>query len=248
MKALFAAVSVAGASPPVPPLHGPSIEAVTTVQLGLSMRAGEMPPFSASERDVQALELGARWSPHPAIELRAGWEGLRATWPQGETVLGSGDLRLGTHARPYDGNGAIPAIWVDWDAKLPNAPEDSGLGTDETDLEGLVLLAWQGESWRVQAGGGLAILGSPVQHAAQDDAALVLVQSAFAVGPTWVSAGLDGRLRSPRNPLDLRGELGVGWTRGPLQLGAEGVVGLSPAAPTWGARVVVGLVRPPEGS
>ena len=114
--------------------------------------------------------------------------------------------------------------------KLPNAPEDTGLGTDETDVLGLLYLAWSGERWRLQAGGGLAILGSPVQHAAQDDAALVHARGALMLGPTWLSAGLDGRLASPRNPLDLSLDVGASWTRGRLQLGVEGLAGLSPAA------------------
>ncbi len=248
MKAVLLAASAAGVGAPAAPLHGPSVEAVSSLQVSAGYRVGEMPPFSASERDIGAFGLGGRWAPHPSVELRAAWEGLRATWPAGNTALGSGDLHLGTRARPYAGAGAVPGVWLDWEVKLPNAPEDTGLGTDETDVLGLLYLAWSGERRRLQAGGGLAILGSPVQHAAQDDAALVHARGALMLGPTWLSAGLDGRLASPRNPLDLSLDVGASWTRGRLQLGVEGLAGLSPAAPDYGGRLVVGLVPLPEGS
>jgi len=246
VKALLFAASLARASGPLPPASGPSVEAATGAWVSGAILRGEVAPFSASERDIQALAVQGRWAPIPTVELRADWAWARARFPAVDTGFGSGDLRLGTRAVPWEGRGPIPGVVLDWEVKLPNAPEDSGLGTDETDVQGMVLACWTGDRWRLQAGGGLAILGSPVQHAAQDDAALVHARGALELGPTWVQVGLDGRLQSPRNPHDLRADVGLSWTRGRLSLGAVGLVGLTPAAPDLGARLLVGLV-PADG-
>ncbi len=207
---------------------------------GLTARAdtGLVPAFRASERDRLALGVALSWQPAPQVALRASYPYQRLRFPDGSTVFGSGDVRLGASVLVWEGP---VAIWVDNEVKLPNAPDTSGLGSDETDWAGRCWLGW-GETVHIDAGAGLAILGNPNAFAAQDDAALVDLRVGRSFGPVdlWSSGG--GRLASSHNPADLSVGFGVGWTGTRLTSGAEASVGLTPAAPNLGATLWLGLV------
>ncbi len=209
---------------------------------------GQAIPFSTSEADRGWLALSGSWLVADPVLLRASWQGLAARWPSGVTALGSGDLRLGTRARVWERQRFRTGL--DWEVKLPNADDTTGLGSDETDLLARAWVSWSEERWTAQLDGGLAILGDPLHASAQDDAALLGLRAALALGPVWLDGRVDTRLPSPRNPLDA--ELALGVTAGPrqgrLRAHVEGSVGLSPAAADFGARLSLALVPRDPGT
>jgi len=212
--------------------QGTAAGMVVTAEMGL------VPAFRAVERDRLQLGVAASWQPAPQVALRASYPIQALRFPDGATVLGSGDIRLGASARVWEGP---VAIWVDSEVKLPNASDATGLGSDETDWAGRCWVGW-GDSVRIDAGVGLAILGNPNAFANQDDAALVDLRVGRRVGAVdlWASGG--GRLASSHNPADLSLDLGIGWTGIRFTTGADVSVGLTPAAPDLGAMVWLGLV------
>lgn len=224
-------------------MAGPSTQ--LTLELGAAV--GQAVPFSTAQADRAWIALSGRWQVADPVFLRASYQALGARWPSGVQSVGSGDLRLGTRARflalgPWTGG-------LDWEVKLPNASNESGLGTDETDFLARGWLAWEKERWILQADTGMAILGDPNQDAAQDDAALVALRGAAALGPVWLDARVDGRLPSPRNPPDVELAAGLSWgpERGRIGLRLEGFAGLTPAAADGGMRLSVALVPGQDG-
>lgn len=223
--------------------------------LGLDVGAGWglSPPFSMASADLAHLGLSVRWAPAPQTELRLRMEGLRGSWPDGTAILGPGDLRAGAAARVLPGQGPRPAAWLDVGVKLPNAADEGGLGTDETDVHAAVRLRWVGERGALTATGGLLILGDPLRYAAQDDAALVELSGAWTLGSVQLLGQVGGRLASPRNAADLCARVGAEWGRpeGAWRVGAELGLGLTPAAPDAQARLWLGVqptaLRPPTG-
>ncbi|MCK6513790.1 hypothetical protein L6R46_01865 [Myxococcota bacterium] len=206
--------------------------------------SGWVAPFEAVEERRGSVGINARYAPAEAVELRIRMEGLGASWPDGSRSLGPGDLRLGTSARILPGLGPRPALWLDWEVKLPNASTERGLGTDETDVAAMALARWAGPAGTLTAGAGLVILGDPLRYSAQDDAALVLLAASRPLGPTRVLARAGGRLPSPRNPADLSLGLGVEGARGAARAGIELSAGLTPAAADVGARLWIGARTP----
>ena len=176
--------------------------------------------------------------------MRLRMEGLAARWPDERRSFGPGDLRLGTSARILPALGPRPALWLDWEVKLPNASTEDGLGTDETDVAAMALARWAGDAGTITAGAGLVILGDPLRYSAQDDAALVLLAASRPMGPTRLLARAGGRLPSPRNPADLSVALGVEAARGAMRAGVELSGGLTPAAADLGARLWIGARTP----
>ena len=212
--------------------------------LDLGGMNGWVAPFEAVEEKRAFVGINARYAPAEAVEVRLRFEGLGARWPDGTGSLGPGDLRLGTSARILPALGARPALWLDWEVKLPNASTALGLGTDETDVAAMALVRWGGPEGTITAGAGLVILGDPQRYSAQDDAALVHLSASRPLGPTRVLARAGGRLPSPRNPADLSLGLGVEGARGAARLGLELSAGLTPAAADVGARLWIGARTP----
>ena len=135
---------------------------------------------------------------------------------------------------------------LDWVTKLPNSPDEGGLGSDETDVALGLYGFWNIADWRVGLAGGIAILGDPLQFANQDDAAFVALHLKRAGRMGSVSTSLDWRLASARNPSVA--QLLVGGKSngllGPLWIGADAALGLTPAAPDWRAGLLFGVEAP----
>ncbi len=221
--------------------------------IGAGQAFGVIPPFYDEERDVGHLQAVGRWAPAEGVVLQARYEALRAVFPDGTIVTGSGDLRLGTAVRAWSGTTAAPQVWVWWEAKLPNASDFEGddprqnvygLGSDETDIIVGAGLRWALAPVTVDAVAGLAILGDPWSFANQDDAAVGWVSGVAPVGPVEVFARVGGRLPSPKNDPDLSGQLGAEWAPAQqvpgLRVGAQLTVGFTHAAPDVAGGVWVG--------
>jgi hypothetical protein len=211
--------------------------------VGGEILQGETPAFEGSPRDRYSLLSTLRWAPAEAVGFRLHYSLDRVSWPDGSSAKGSGDLTLGTTAQFLE-KGAL-ALWLDISVKLPNAPDDTGLGSDETDTALSLFAYWHRESLSLLAGGGLAILGDPLQFANQDDAPLASVSATWTRGPIEAQIRSGGRLSSARNPADLRSALGLSWSiLEEWSLGAEAGLGLTPAAPDSLYRLWLGW-RPP---
>lgn len=167
-------------------------------------------------------------------------DGAGARWGPDEHAIGPGDIRLATSARAWDRRG--PEVWLDWHVKLPNADEATGLGTDETDTRGMVLVRWSEARWHAQVGAGLEILGDPWQTSAQEDRMAVQGDAAWRFGATWVRVGVDAGLLAPHEPAQARARVRLDQPLGPIDVGAEVRVGLTPAAYDLGGALTVRLV------
>jgi hypothetical protein len=211
------------------------------------MAQNEVPVFRAGERNSKRMGLSARWAPAATVSLRVQGERQWVNWPDGTSKTGWGDLRLGTSGRLSEGGlGFFPALWVDWVVKLPNAQDESGLGTDETDAYLSLVALWEKGPWGAGLRGGLAIWGDPLQFANQDDAALFAIHFKHVGEHHKLSATLDWQKSSPRNAprTSLLGGGQIKGLPGCLWAGVEGGVGLNPAAPDWQAGLLFGLDVP----
>jgi hypothetical protein len=211
--------------------------------IGVQMAKNEVPLFRAGERNSRSTQLAAHWAPSSGVGLRIGAERLWVTWPDQTSQSGWGDVRLGTTARIRKGLGLWPALWVDWVVKLPNAQDESELGTDETDVVLSGVMLWERGAWEGGVRGGLAIWGDPLQFANQDDAFLFTLHLSHTSPRYNLSATYDWQRVSPRNPsravllggAKLRGFPGGVWG------GVEAGLGLNPAAPDWQAALRFGV-------
>lgn len=228
------------------PFSGFASDSACEICLGPQFSKGEVPLFRAGERDSLQVGFSASWAPAEDVALRIQADGIWAQWPDGRSEVGPGDLHLGTTARLLKTSSWRPELLLDWVVKLPNSPDDGGLGSDETDVALGLYGLWQWASWRAGVGAGLAIFGDPLQFANQDDAAFLALHLKKKVRAGQFSTRLDWRLASARNPAVA--QLGVGAKHtglpGPFWVGLNGALGLTPAAPDWQAGLRFGWGGP----
>ena len=100
----------------------------------------------------------------------------------------SGDLQLWTKLALFPS--VVRSLSLRFGVKLPNAPNERGLGTDETDFFASLLLDFRAGPARVSLNGGIGILGSTEVNQDQDD---VFTWGTAARMPVWreLSAGFD---------------------------------------------------------
>ncbi len=154
-----------------------------------------------------------------------------------------GDFTLWTKWLALKEKKKRPAMALRWGVKLPNASDESGLGTDETDVYGSIIVseALGGKS-RLDANLGLAILGDPTEVRQQNDvfaygASLTRILSKDTVLLMEVT-GTSGKGHAPPQSV---ARLGFKWfTRGEFHFFAAGLAGLTSLSPDWGALVGVG--------
>jgi len=215
-----------------------------------------IPAFRAGPRDRSAVGAHGHWVASDRVVMDLSWSMLRDLHPSGESVMGPGDVELGTMIRlpiaeglrsAAQARGARgPAFGLGWRVKLPNAADEGELGSDETDVVLVASAAGDLGLLRGWAGGGLAILGDPGQLAAQDD--VVFLQAGLGLATLiedrpWVpepelSAGV--ALPSAGNPLRSELSASLRWGR-TWSVVVSGGAGLSAASPT--TRIGLGFER-----
>jgi hypothetical protein len=88
---------------------------------------------------------------------------------EGNSTSDVGDVTLAAKYKFTTEGARRPALGFRFAVQLPNASNESGLGTDETNFYGSVLVSKRIRSLQLLANIGLAILGSPVTPNTQSD-------------------------------------------------------------------------------
>ncbi|RME28115.1 MAG: hypothetical protein D6798_03120, partial [Deltaproteobacteria bacterium] len=143
-----AAVELAAPPRPVAELH-----------VGVGARQQVVPPLQSTARDRFTALLAGKWRPGPRVALDVAVDALRwDRYADGHQQLGGGDIRLGTRLRLWPGpvEGGLRAR-----VKLPDAEDELGLGTDETDIALSADLSGVWGPARLQGGGGVDLRGDP---------------------------------------------------------------------------------------
>jgi len=199
---------------------------------------GDEPDFvrdawSASLVDA-AMGLGKR------CEARLRWGVQRIDERGADPVTGVEDARASVSCE-------IASRGIDWSAvmlvKLPNAPGEDRLGTDQTDVAFIVASGWQTRRWGWGANLGFGILGHPEEAGTQDDVLL------FGLAGWWSAETASFRLfgevdgaAASRFGNDVRA-LGAGVVLGrriPVTFASRW--GLTAAAADWSAEAMVTVV------
>jgi hypothetical protein len=136
----------------------------------------------------------------------------------GDRTSAPQDLVVATKVRVLQGRGARPELAVRLATKLPNAGNESGLGSDTTDFWFMVAGSWRLRDWRLVANLGTGIVGDPSQIGVQHDPTLYALQVARRVNVrTEILAEISGRWLPghPSRPgSEDRGDVRAGLRRG----------------------------------
>jgi hypothetical protein len=143
------------------------------------------------------------------------------------------DVVVATKVRLLEEKARRPALGVRFATKLPNASNETGLGTDMTDFAATLLVAKTVGSLRTVGNVGVAILGDPTTTATQHDPLLyslsvarALTDAAEVVGEIegrWLPSDSDAP--GAENAATLRG--GARYTFRTARLDAALIVGLT---------------------
>ncbi|MBI5623872.1 MAG: hypothetical protein HY924_08850 [Elusimicrobia bacterium] len=185
--------------------------------------------------------LSARVSPGRDVEVQV--SAPAQVWSRGDDGVqrnDGGDILLGTKWTALREQGLRPGLGFRWAVKLPNTSEETGLGTDQTDvMAGLIVSKTLG---RVQLDGnlGLAIMGDPTHEVDQVDVMTGGVAASVLVAPRLAAVaeveGVGGKRNfDPRMSARLGGVWEGPWPESMLY-GALSK-GLNSDAPEWGCRM-----------
>ena len=159
----------------------------------------------------------------------------------GDTTHDVEDAVIGTKIRLASESAGRPAVGIRFATKLPNASNESGLGTDTTDFLLSLLGAKTVQSVRVVGNVGFAILADPTEGDRQNDVLTYGLSFARAVTQRSEFVGeLNGRKSTrsggPFPGTESRGLLKIGtrFTHGSLRLDGGVFVGMTSNDPTMG--------------
>ena len=152
------------------------------------------------------------------------------------------DLVLGTKIRLVAEAARRPAIGLRFATRLPNAGNESGLGTDTLEFNVSVLVGKTVRSMRVVGNAGLAILGDPTRGDQQGDLLTYGVSLARAVRQGVEVVGeINGRYAAtydddtpPGSESRAAIRLGGRLTTGTVRFDAGGIIGLTSRDPSIG--------------
>ena len=159
----------------------------------------------------------------------------------GDTTHDVEDLVVGTKIRIVPETAGHPAIGIRFATRLPNASNESGLGTDTTDFLASVLVAKTVQSVRAVGNIGFGILGDATNGNRQNDVLTYGVSFARAVTQKTELVGeLNGRASTRSGGAfpgtESRGLLKFGgrFTQGPVRLDAAVFFGMNAIDPSIG--------------
>jgi hypothetical protein len=201
---------------------------------------------------VPALGVSIGISSIAELQIDSGYSRLRVTSRQpaplapildfqGDHTSSIEDVVLATKIRVLPEGANRPSFGLRIATKLPNARNQSGLGTDMTDVSLVVLVGKTIRSIRVVGNLGVAIIGDPTQPAVQYDPAIFGVSLARALAPDFeVVTEIEGRWQAYKdtpqpaaeNRAALRG--GLRYTRGAVRVDAGLRTGFGDVEPGFG--------------
>jgi hypothetical protein len=194
------------------------------------------------------LGLGSR----AEIQIDAGYRWLRVTDRidaplsgildiPGDTTHSEDDVVIATKVRFVTERDRRPAFGFRIATKLPNAPNQTGLGTDETDVSFSLLVGKSFGSTRIIGNLGMAITGDPTQIAVQHDPLLYGISISHAMSPRVSVLGeVEGRylsyttMPSPGAEDRSAARAGFRYVWHAMRLDAAVVAGLAELGPTVG--------------
>ena len=115
----------------------------------------------------------------------------------GNATSDFGDLVLATKLRLLQERASKPAMAFKFSVQLPNASNESGLGTDETGFYASLLLSKRFGEAQLLGNVGLAILGSPVRANSQSD---LLTYGLGLIVPVNPKISLVGEIHGRQGP------------------------------------------------
>ena len=214
------------------PVSGLTGDLLRFPTLGVSIGVGAIAEIQIDGVPYQRLNVTSR-EPAPLARL-LNFAGDRSTDVD--------DIVIGTKVRIVPEGVGRPAIALRFATKLPNAGNESGLGTDTTDFHFGLLVGKTVQSVRFVANAGLGILSDPIEGHEQNDVLTFGMSIARAVAEGVELVGeLNGR--AGFNPVDEippgtenRGALrfGARFTKGTVRLDGGAVIGLTSRDPSFG--------------
>lgn len=160
----------------------------------------------------------------------------------GDTTHDTEDVVIGTKVRIVPETGGHPSFAFRFATRLPNAGNESGLGTDTTDFQASILAAKTVQSVRAVGNIGVGILGDATNGSRQNDVLLYGISLARAVTQkAELVAELNGRASVRSGTAfpgtESRGILKIGgrFTQGPVRLDLGVFVGMNAIDPSVGA-------------
>ena len=161
---------------------------------------------------------------------------------EGDRTTDVDDIVIGTKVRLVPEGTGRPAVALRFATKLPNAGNESGLGTDTTDFHFGLLVGKTVQSVRFVGNAGFGILSDPIEGHEQNDVLTYGFSLARAVAEGVEIVGeINGR--AGFNPVDEippgtenRGMLrfGARFTRGTVRLDGGAIIGLTSRDPSFG--------------
>ena len=161
---------------------------------------------------------------------------------EGDRTTDVDDIVIGTKVRIVPEGTGRPAVALRFATKLPNAGNESGLGTDTTDFHFGILFGKTVQSVRFVGNAGFGILADPIEGHEQNDVLTYGFSLARAVAEGVEIVGeVNGR--AGFNPVDEippgtenRGTLrfGARFTRGTVRLDGGAIIGMTSRDPSFG--------------
>ncbi len=158
----------------------------------------------------------------------------------GDTTSDVEDIVLATKVRVLSEKESRPAVGLRFATKLPDASNESGLGTDTTDFYASLLVGKTVQSVRFVGNLGVGILGDPTNGNRQNDVLTYGFSVARALTDQIEVVGeINGRANTRTVALpgtESRSMLRLGgrYTRGPVRVDAGPLFGLTERDPSFG--------------
>jgi hypothetical protein len=143
------------------------------------------------------------------------------------------DIVIATKIRLLGGRGWRPALGVRLATKLPNAGNESGLGSDTTDFSLVLLATWRHPRWALSTNLGTAVVGDPSQLGVQHDPTIYglsvsrKVSAATEVVGEIAGRWLPGHPRRPGSEDRAQARAGLRWNAGGMRIDTALVAGLT---------------------
>jgi hypothetical protein len=213
------------------PVSGLKGDVVRVPTIGISFGISSIAEFQIDGGPYDRLSINERRPAPLSSELTV----------TGDTTHDVEDIVVGTKIRLVPEAAGRPAIGIRFATRLPNAGNESGLGTDTFDFYTTLLAAKTVQSIRFVGNIGFGILADATKGDRQNDDLLYGVSVARAVtARTEVVGELNGRASTRSGDAfpgtESRGllKLGARYTRGAIRFDGAAFLGLTSLDPTIG--------------